>query len=152
MPKHVVEALGDEWSRPENIVVNGAFKVSEWTIGEKLTVTKNPGFYDAANVSLDAVSFYPIEEASQELNLFREGQLDVTSSIPPGDAMYALADEFGDDVECIATGDPGTTGNFEVVLEGKLIHSKTTMGHGKCTTAAEIQAVVDAVQAVIDSK
>ena len=98
VPKHVVEALGDEWSRPENIVVNGAFKVSEWTIGEKLTVTKNPGFYDAANVSLDAVSFYPIEEASQELNLFREGQLDVTSSIPPGDAMYALADEFGDEL------------------------------------------------------
>ena len=26
--------------------------------------------------------------------------------------------------------DPGSTGNFEITLNGKLIHSKTTMGHG----------------------
>ena len=98
VPKHLVEALGDEWSRPENIAVNGAFKVSEWTIGEKLTVSKNPSFYDAENVSLDAVNYFPIEEATQELNLYREGQLDITASIPSGDALYALADEFGDEL------------------------------------------------------
>ena len=63
-----------------------------------------------------------------------------------------MVEEFGEDVEITELGDPGTTGNFEVVLEGKLIHSKATMGHGKCTTAAEVQAIIDAVQAVIDSK
>ena len=98
VPKHMVEAMGDEWSRPENIVVNGAFKVSDWTIGEKLTLTKNPGFYDAANVSLDEVNLFPIEEATAELNLYREGALDVTSSIPPGDILGELTDEFGDEL------------------------------------------------------
>ncbi len=98
VPKHMVEAMGDEWSRPENIVVNGAFKVSDWTIGEKLTLTKNPDFYDAANVSLDEVNLFPIEEATAELNLYREGALDVTSSIPPGDILGELTDEFGDEL------------------------------------------------------
>ena len=98
VPKHMVEAMGDEWSRPENIVVNGAFKVSDWTIGEKLTLTKNPGFYDAANVSLDEVNLFPIEEATAELNLYREGALDVTSTIPPGDILGELTDEFGDEL------------------------------------------------------
>ena len=98
VPKHMVEAMGDEWSRPENIVVNGAFKVSDWTIGEKLTLTKNPGFYDAASVSLDEVNLFPIEEATAELNLYREGALDVTSSIPPGDILGELTDEFGDEL------------------------------------------------------
>ena len=98
VPKHMVEAMGDEWSRPENIVVNGAFKVSDWTIGEKLTLTKNPDFYDAASVSLDEVNLFPIEEATAELNLYREGALDVTSSIPPGDILGELTDEFGDEL------------------------------------------------------
>ena len=64
-------------------MVNGAFKVSEWRIGEVLIALKNPGFYDADNVFLDQVNFYPIEEPTTELNLYREGQLDVTSEIRP---------------------------------------------------------------------
>ena len=104
VPKHMVEAMGDEWSRPENIVVNGAFKVSDWTIGEKLTLSKNDGFYDAANVSLDEVNLFPIEEATAELNLYREGALDVTSSIPPGDIIGELTDEFGDELVVTAYG------------------------------------------------
>ena len=37
-------------------------------------------------------------------------------------------------------------GNFEVTANGKLIHSKKTMGQGKCTDAAETQKLIDAVQ------
>ena len=35
--------------------------------------------------------------------------------------------------------DPGTTGNFEVTVAGKLVHSKTTMGHDKCENATSTQ-------------
>eukprot|EP01052_Picozoa_sp_SAG31_P027040 SAG31_NODE_2498_length_5598_cov_2.801600_5_plen_77_part_00 len=52
-------------------------------------------------------------------------------------------------VSVSATGDPGTTGNFEVTANGKLAHSKTTMGHlghGKCTDAAEQQRLIDVLQ------
>lgn len=97
VPKHIVEEFGADWARPENIEVNGAFKVSEWKIGEVLTVVKNENFYDAANVSLDAVNFYPIEEPGSELNLFREGALDITSEIP-SDAIAEVRAEFGDEV------------------------------------------------------
>ena len=39
-----------------------------------------------------------------------------------------------------------------LLLVGQLIHSKKTMGHGKCTTAEEVQKIIDHVQEVIDSK
>lgn len=97
VPKHIVEEFGADWSRPENIEVNGAFKVTEWSIGEVLTVEKNPMFYDAANVALDVVNFYPIEEATAELNLYREGALDITSSIPT-DIIADVNAEFGAEV------------------------------------------------------
>ena len=38
------------------------------------------------------------------------------------------------------------------VLWAQLVHSKTTMGHGRCTTAEEVQKLIDQIQEVIDSK
>jgi hypothetical protein len=37
------------------------------------------------------------------------------------------------------------------MLGDKLIHSKTTKGQGRCETAQEQQAVIDAIQAAIDA-
>ena len=48
-------------------------------------------------------------------------------------------------VDCKPIGDPGATGNFEVTLNGVLIHSKKTMGHGKCTYKEETDRVINAV-------
>ena len=49
--------------------------------------------------------------------------------------------------------DEGKTGNFEVTIKqtGELVHSKSTLNHGRCETAAEVQRVVDRVKAYIDS-
>ena len=93
----------------------------------------------------------------------------------------ALKVEFGEDIGIALNEDSCGTGNFEVVLDGKvrfivfqklaalrcrascselpvlscrpqLIHSKATMGHGRCQTAEEVQRIVDIAQSVIDSK
>ena len=51
-----------------------------------------------------------------------------------------------------AVADPDKTGNFEVTVDGELVHSKTTMGHDRCENATSTQRVVDAVQLAIDAK
>ena len=38
-----------------------------------------------------------------------------------------------------------------MTLNGKLIHSKLTMGHGKCQTDEELDAIIDKVQAQLDA-
>ena len=41
----------------------------------------------------------------------------------------------------------GAAGAFEVDVDGELIHSKLTMaGHGKCTTDAELDNVMDKIR------
>ena len=63
-----------------------------------------------------------------------------------------LEQECGEDVAVTAVADPDRTGNFEVTVDGKLVHSKTTMGHDRCENATTTQRVVDAVQLAIDAK
>ena len=36
-----------------------------------------------------------------------------------------------------------------MTLNGKLIHSKLTMGHGKCQTDEELDAVLEKVEALL---
>ncbi len=59
IPKHTVLRHGDAWVKPENIVVNGAFKLEKWWSNYIVHVKKNPAFFDSRNVWLEDVYFYP---------------------------------------------------------------------------------------------
>lgn len=63
----------------------------------------------------------------------------------------AIESEFKGSVKVTQVGDPGATGNFEVTVNGKLVHSKQTKGHDKCENATSTQKVIDAVQAAVDA-
>src|SRR5258708_28219097 len=76
VPRHVVEAKGAAWTQPGNYVSNGAYVLSERVPNDHVTLTKNPRFFDAANVHIERVMFYPTEDASGALKRFRAGELD----------------------------------------------------------------------------
>ena len=73
-----IEKFKKDWVRPENIVTSGAFKVSSYKPYDELVVTRDPNYWDAANVKLDAIKFYPLEEQTTMQNLYKAGQVDAT--------------------------------------------------------------------------
>jgi oligopeptide transport system substrate-binding protein len=77
VPRHKVEELGNDWVKPGNIVGNGPYTVVEWLPNTHVKAEKNEAFYDAANVSIDAVYFYPAEERNAATKQFRAGEIDV---------------------------------------------------------------------------
>jgi oligopeptide transport system substrate-binding protein len=83
VPRHAVEAKGTEWSRPGNFVSNGAYVLREWVPNDHITLTKNPRFYDAANVKIDVVNYYPTPDGDAALRRLRAGELDTQDPIPP---------------------------------------------------------------------
>jgi len=76
LPKHAVEKHGDDWIKPANLVVNGPFKITEWTPNTRLVAEKNQKFYDAANVKIDKIIYYPDEDRNSVLKRFRAGEID----------------------------------------------------------------------------
>lgn len=73
---------GSLWTRPGNFVGNGPFTLKEWQLFKRVTVTKNPNYWDADKVKLNGISFHPIENVTTEERMFRSGQLHHTASIP----------------------------------------------------------------------
>jgi len=77
-----VEEFGDRFSRPGNLVSNGAFVLVEWNVRSSLVLERNPRYHDAASVLLDQVVYLPIEDLSSEVKHFRAGELDWTYEVP----------------------------------------------------------------------
>lgn len=93
-----VEKHGNTFTKPENWVSNGAYVLKEWTPGAHIRVEKNKAFYDAANVKIDVVMFYPTKDSSAAVRRFEAGELHSNDDIP-ADQTKALKAKFGDQVK-----------------------------------------------------
>jgi len=80
--KATVEKYGDEWTKPENFVGNGAFVLKKWVINERLEMAPNKNYWDNANTVLTKVTYLPIESQVAEMNRFLSGEIDLTNEIP----------------------------------------------------------------------
>ena len=84
---------GTSWTRPGNHVGNGPFTLSEWSPSKRITLRRNTNYWDAANVRLAEVRFYPIENSDTEERAFRAGQLHLTAALPTSKIAAYKKDE-----------------------------------------------------------
>jgi oligopeptide transport system substrate-binding protein len=89
VPRHTMEKFGDPfdrlstaWMDEGNHVCNGPFKLKRNAFRRMVDVERNPEYWDAANVKLNGIRFYPIESDTTEERLFRQQLLHVTQLIP----------------------------------------------------------------------
>src|SRR6185295_15080033 len=76
VPRKTIEQYGDHWTDPEHIVTCGPFKMKEWVPYNKLVVQRDPMFWDAANVHLDEIQFFPMADNPSIMNLYKVGEID----------------------------------------------------------------------------
>jgi oligopeptide transport system substrate-binding protein len=76
VPQKVVEKYKEQWTQPEHIVTCGPFKVKSWRPYDKLVVERDPMYWDAANVKLDEIYFYPMSDNPAIMNLYKVGEVD----------------------------------------------------------------------------
>jgi oligopeptide transport system substrate-binding protein len=83
VPRHVVEKYGSSWTKPGNIVGNGAYILDKWVPNTYYRLTRNPNFREASQVSIEEVLYYPIPDRNTGEKRFRAGELDIVLNIPP---------------------------------------------------------------------
>ena len=82
-PKWAIEAHGDQWTRPGNMISNGAYTLTEHVLKERSTRERNPMYWDNDNTVIDKVVALVIGDDAQALTRYRAGELDKTD-IPAG--------------------------------------------------------------------
>lgn len=78
-----IEAYGDRFTRPGNLVSNGAYMLGDWVVQSHVKLVRNPYYWNNANTTIDEVYYYNTEDNSAELKRYRADELDITyTSLP----------------------------------------------------------------------
>jgi oligopeptide transport system substrate-binding protein len=95
LPRAAVQAKGAAWSRPGAYTGNGPYLLKEWVPNDHITLVKNPRFYDAANVRIATVAYFPTSDADAALRRLRAGEIDMQTPAPLGQAAWLRANMPG---------------------------------------------------------
>ncbi len=71
-----------KWTRIAPFVSNGPFRLREWKDHQHIAVERNPHYWAAARVRLNAIYFYLSESTQSQELAFRAGQLHTTWDVP----------------------------------------------------------------------
>jgi oligopeptide transport system substrate-binding protein len=81
--KASVEKFGKDWTKPGNMVNNGAFNMATWDVNAKIVLTKSPTYWDAKNVQLTKFTYLAVEDGNADVKLFESGENDMVYQLPP---------------------------------------------------------------------
>ncbi|MEE2527013.1 peptide ABC transporter substrate-binding protein [Hyphobacterium sp. HN65] len=95
VPRHVVEQYGDQWIQPQNIQVNGPYRLVQWSTNNFVHVERNETFYDNENVCIDEVFYYPTVDAAAGVRRVQNGELDLNNEFP-GQHIDRLRRDMGE--------------------------------------------------------
>jgi oligopeptide transport system substrate-binding protein len=97
----VIEANGDAWTQPANIVTNGPFTLSSYTAGDSLVMTPNPSWTGDAP-ALQEITVKFLDDLSAGFRAYQAGDLDITQ-ISASDIATAESQGLEDEVIVDAT-------------------------------------------------
>ena len=85
-PAHraTIEAYGDDWTKPEYMVSNGAYTLAEYVPQEKLVRVRNEMYWDNENTIIDEVTALIINDSNAALTRYLAGEIDFVMDVPAG--------------------------------------------------------------------
>jgi ABC-type oligopeptide transport system substrate-binding subunit len=92
-----IEQHGDAFAKAGNLLSNGAYKLDAWEPGSVIRLSRNENYWNNAGTAIDKVLHYVTPEPQVELNRYRAGELDITSTVPP-EAFAAIGKERPDEL------------------------------------------------------
>ena len=91
-----IEDFGPDWTKPENIVSNGAYTLEEIAVNEYFKLEKNPEYYDADDVVITDITGYIINDRAQSVTRWEAGEFTMMDDLPAG-TYPDLLDEYPDE-------------------------------------------------------
>ncbi|WP_343530019.1 oligopeptide ABC transporter substrate-binding protein OppA [Yokenella regensburgei] len=98
VPKAAIEKYGEKWTQPANIVSNGAYKLKDWVVNERIVLERNPNYWDNAKTVINQVTYLPISSEITDVNRYRSGEIDMTYNNMPIELFQKLKKEIPHEV------------------------------------------------------
>jgi oligopeptide transport system substrate-binding protein len=77
---------------PDTWTSNGPFVLTRWMPGTQIALSRNPKYWDSANVHVAGVEYQIASDQNSQLAQYRAGQLDMTDIVPPNAIPWIRAE------------------------------------------------------------
>ena len=98
VPRAAVEKFGEKWTQPANIVTNGAYKLKDWVVNERIVLERNTNYWDNVKTVINQVTYLPISSEVTDVNRYRSGEIDMTYNNMPIELFQKLKKEIPNEV------------------------------------------------------
>ena len=95
-PRCVKQHGYPKWTKPENIVTNGPFRLKSRRIRDRIRMEKSPTYWDRDAVRLKLIDALAVKSYTTMLNLYMTGQADWISTVPGEVVQDLLKRKQGD--------------------------------------------------------
>ncbi len=75
-PRQAIEKFGADWTKIENIVTNGPYRLTQVVDGEKYVVEKDPNYWNAKDVVMSPVTYLVVNDDDAGLQRYLAGEID----------------------------------------------------------------------------
>lgn len=79
--RKAIEKYGDKFTAPGNMISNGAYTLARFIPNDKITLKKNPYFWDAKTVGIDVVNWVPFEQPASCMRRFEAKEVEICSTV-----------------------------------------------------------------------
>jgi oligopeptide transport system substrate-binding protein len=97
LPVHIpsieaAEKRGESWTKPENLIGNGAFVMKDWRLFDRIRLVRNERYWNVAKVGMRSVDILPAARPMTAFNFYATGQADIMAdkSLTPTSLMAEL--------------------------------------------------------------
>lgn len=92
VPRWAIEEHGRRWTRPENLVSNGAYRLTVDRPRDRTVLERSPTYWDVANVRIPRVVALHSSTESQDITRYDSGQIQLTRmGVPPAEITARMA-------------------------------------------------------------
>ena len=90
---HVLRSTQHLWTRPGNMVCNGAFVLAGWDFKRSIRLRRNPYYWDAAAIGVDSIEACITSDPNAALIAYQTGRVDLVTPLERSAAATLLAEQ-----------------------------------------------------------
>jgi oligopeptide transport system substrate-binding protein len=81
--------FGNKFATQANLVSNGAYRLQAIAANTKISLVRNPYYWNASETAIDRIDHLPVSDAASQLLRYRANDVDMTSTLPAARLAWA---------------------------------------------------------------
>ncbi|QRN40696.1 MAG: oligopeptide ABC transporter substrate-binding protein OppA [Neisseriaceae bacterium] len=83
LPKKSIQTYAKKWTRPQNMISSGAYRLKTWNISSNIEIVRNPYYWDDVHTKNEKIVLVPMNSQISDTVSYVSGNADISGGVVP---------------------------------------------------------------------